>query len=64
VAHSHEPEQLAVALKIHCRSYSIEPPTPDRIERIVRAATHAYEERFCQNIRDRLVGEQTLRRPR
>jgi hypothetical protein len=55
VVHSHEPEHLAAALKIHCRSCSIEPPTPDRIERIVRAATHSYEEHFCQNIRDRLT---------
>jgi hypothetical protein len=52
VAHSHEPEHLVAVLKIHCRSCSIEPPTPDRI---VRAATHAYEERFCQNIRDCLT---------
>jgi hypothetical protein len=44
----------AAALKVHCRNCSIEPPTPDRIERIVRAATHAYEELFCQSIRDRL----------
>ena len=42
VAHSHNPEHLAAKLKVHCRSCSIERPTPDRIERIVRAATHAY----------------------
>jgi hypothetical protein len=39
VAHSRDPEHLAAALKVHCRSSSIEPPTPDRIERIVRTAT-------------------------
>jgi hypothetical protein len=55
VAHSRGPEDLAAALKAHCRSSSIEPPAPDRIERIVRAATHAYEECFCQSIRDRLT---------
>src|SRR3984893_12076560 len=55
VAHSHDPEYLTATLKVHCRSCSIEPPTPDRIERIVRAATHSYEERFCQSIRDRLT---------
>ena len=55
VAHSHDPEHLTATLKVHCRSCSIEPPTPDRVERIVRAATHAYEERFCQSIRDRLT---------
>jgi hypothetical protein len=55
VAHSRDPKFLAAALKVHCRTSSIEPPTPDRIERIVRAATHAYEERFCQRIRHRLT---------
>src|SRR5258708_27105405 len=55
VAHSHDTEHLTATLKVHCRSCSIEPPTPDRIERIVRAATHSYEERFCQSIRDRLT---------
>jgi len=54
VAHSRDPEHLATALKAHCRSSSIEPPTPDRIDRIVRAATHAYEDLFCERIRDRL----------
>jgi hypothetical protein len=54
VAHNGDPEYLATALKAHCRSFSIEPPTPDRIDRIVRTATHAYENRFCESIRDRL----------
>ena len=55
VAHSRDPEHLASALEVYCRSSSIEPPTPDRIDRIVRAATHAYEECFCLSIRDRLT---------
>ena len=54
VAHNGDPQYLATALKAHCRSFSIEPPTPDRIDRIVRTATHAYENRFCESIRDRL----------
>jgi hypothetical protein len=54
VAHNGDPEYLATALKAHCRGSSIEPPTPDRIDRIVRTATHAYENRFCESIRDRL----------
>ena len=54
VAHNGDPEYLATALKAHCRSFSIEPPTPDRIDCIVRTATHAYENRFCESIRDRL----------
>src|SRR6266436_7574959 len=38
VAHSRDPDYLAAALKAHCRSSSIEPPRPERIDRIVRAA--------------------------
>ena len=53
MAHSRDPEHLAAVLKVHCRNSFIEPPTPDRIERIVRAAIHGYDERFCQSIRDR-----------
>jgi len=50
VVHSGDPEHLAAALKVYSRSSSIEPPTPDRIDRIVHAATHAYEECFCQRL--------------
>ena len=50
VVHSRDPEHLAAALKVYSRSSSIEPPTPDRIDRIVHAATHAYEECFCQRL--------------
>jgi len=46
VAHSRDPDYLAAALKAHCRSSSIEPPRPERIDRIVRAADRAYEDRF------------------
>ena len=43
-------KHLAAVLKVHCRNSFIESPTPDRI---VRAAIHGYDERFCQSIRDR-----------
>jgi Domain of unknown function (DUF4158) len=55
VAHSRDPDYLAAALKAHCRSSSIEPPRPERIDRIVRAAARAYEDRFCETIRDRMM---------
>lgn len=55
VAHSRDPDYLAGALKAHCRSSSIEPPRPERIDRIVRAAARAYEDRFCETIRDRMM---------
>ena len=55
VAHGRDPDYLAAALKAHCRSSSIEPPRPERIDRIARAAARAYEDRFCETIRDRMM---------
>lgn len=43
-------EQLQTALYHRCRELRIEPPTPERIERLVRSATRTYEESFCSNI--------------
>lgn len=54
VAESRDMAQLADALERRCRGLKIEPPAPDRIERIVRAALHAYDERFCDEILGRL----------
>ena len=41
------PDQLAALLETRCRELSIESPAPDRIDRIVRAAIHAHDSRFC-----------------
>src|SRR5262245_38706561 len=30
-----------------CRALRLEPPTPERIDRLVRSALHAFEKRFC-----------------
>ena len=49
------PDQLAALLQTRCRELSIEPPTADRIDRIVRAAIHAHDDRFCTDILGRLV---------
>ena len=48
------PEHLATRLETRCRELSIEPPSVDRVERIVRAAIHAYDERFYADLRERL----------
>ena len=40
------PDQLAALLETRCRELSIEPPAADRVERIVRAAIRAHDERF------------------
>ena len=46
--------QLAVAAETRCRSLNIEPPATDRVERIVKAAVHAFDDRFCAGIIERL----------
>jgi Domain of unknown function (DUF4158) len=47
-------EHLATILETRCRELSIEPPSADRVDRIVRAAIHAHDERFCASILGRL----------
>jgi hypothetical protein len=46
--------QLTVAAEAHCRSLNVEPPATDRVERIIRAAVHAFDDRFCAGIIERL----------
>ncbi len=43
-------EHLKVAVYRRCRELQIEPPTPERIDRLVRSATRTYEENFCAEI--------------
>jgi hypothetical protein len=52
-----DPDPLRALIEARCRTLSIEPPSPNRINRIVRAAVHAHDERFCAGIRDRLAPE-------
>ena len=54
VADSRDTVELTSALERRCRVLKIEPPGADRIERIVRAALHAHDERFCADIHRRL----------
>src|SRR5437764_1624665 len=44
------PDHLAARLEVRCREMSIEPPSADRIDRIVRAAIHAHDERLYAGI--------------
>ena len=44
------PDQLVALLATRCRELSIEPPAADRVDRIVRAAIHAHDERFCAGV--------------
>jgi Domain of unknown function (DUF4158) len=48
------PDQLVALLQSRCRELSLEPPAADRVDRIVRAAIRAYDERFYTGILGRL----------
>jgi len=61
VADSRDLAVLTVALEERCRTLMIEPPGADRIERIIRAALHAYDERFCGDIHARLLPATRMR---
>ena len=49
------PGHVAALLVARCRELSIEPPSTDRADRIVRAAIYAHDERFCTTILGRLT---------
>ena len=55
------PDQLTTLLVTRCRELSIEAPTPDRVDRIVRTAIHAYEEHFHTTVLSRLSPETRAR---
>jgi TnpA family transposase len=57
VAQSRDHDRLAAELEARCRTLGIEPPTPDRVERIVRGAVRAYEDRFTTALHGRLALE-------
>ena len=50
-----EIESMIERLEIQCRELAIEPPTADRMERIVRTALRAHEERFHSDTYERLL---------
>jgi hypothetical protein len=54
-------DHLVARLEARCRELAIEPPSADRVERIVRAAIRAHEERLSARIRDRLTPEARAR---
>lgn len=52
--HDHEFEHLKEHVYRRFRELKIVPPTPDRIERLIRSAIHTYEEQFFQAIYKKL----------
>ncbi|WP_031432523.1 Tn3 family transposase [Methylomarinum vadi] len=51
-------EPMIVRLEARCRELSIEPPTPDRMDRIARSALRAHEDRFHHTVYERLSPKQ------
>ncbi len=49
-----EIEPMIERLEARCRELAIEPPTADRIERIVRTALRVHEDRFHTDVYERL----------
>jgi TnpA family transposase len=57
VAETRDHGRLTACLEERCRALRIEPPTPDRVGRIVRSAVRAYEDRLFATIHARLPPE-------
>jgi len=55
VARTRDPVELAADAEARCRALCIEPPTPDRIARIVRTAVRAYEDGRIATVHARLT---------
>ena len=46
VADTRNNDRLVASLEAECRARKIEPPADERVDRIIRSAVHAYEDRF------------------
>jgi hypothetical protein len=53
-ADNHDVEKLTAVLEQRCRELKIEPPGSERVDRMVRTALAAHDERFCSEIHNRL----------
>ena len=54
-------ETLTAVLEGRCRELALEPPSSDRIDRIIRGAVHAHDKRFCGDIAGRLTSDTRAR---
>ena len=50
-------DRLVAAARERCRALRLEPPSPERLERLVRSALHRQEEAFCAAVLARLPAE-------
>jgi len=52
--YAYDAERLKEAAYAHLRALKIEPPTPGRVDRLVRSSLRSYDERLCETILGRL----------
>lgn len=52
---NHRHDHLQAAVYQRCRELRMEPPTPDRIDRLIRSALHTFEEHLAASIYARLT---------
>ena len=51
------PDRLLATARERCRSQNLEPPSPERLERLVRSILHRHEDAFCATLLARLPPE-------
>jgi Domain of unknown function (DUF4158) len=61
LAEQRQEEALITSVYAHCKDEHIEPPTPDRVRRLVHTAIHCFDERLCATIMQRLSMETRTR---
>jgi len=50
-------DALLAAAYQHCQEQHVEPPTPDRLSRLVHTALHHFDEQFCASVSQQLTPE-------
>ena len=57
LAEQRQEEALIASLYTRCKEKRIDPPTPDRVRRLVHTAIHRFDERLCASIMQQLPVE-------
>ena len=57
VAEQRQEEALIASFSTRCKKQLIDPPTPDRVRRLVHTAIHRFDERLCASILQQLSPE-------
>ncbi len=57
LAMERRPDRLLAAARERCRSQNLEPPSPERLERLVRSVLRRHEDAFCTALIARLPSE-------